>query len=78
MAPGALVALRAHAAGKRVAYEWQLSSDSGKTWSSLPATTTSHTSVAGLTTGQSYVFRFRANTGTKPGDWHDPVPFLVH
>ena len=78
MGPGGIVLLRAHAAGKRVAYEWQMSQDQGKSWTGLPPTTHAHTSVSGLTIGQSYSFRFRANIGGQLGDWHDPVVLLVH
>jgi hypothetical protein len=78
MGPGGLVLLRAHAVGKRAAYEWQMSTDGGKTWSSLPSTTTAHTSIAGLTFGQTYMFRFRGNLGETTGDWHEPISLLVH
>ena len=78
MGPGGLVLLRAHAVAKRAAYEWQSSSDGGKTWTTLPATNYAHTSVAGLTLGQSYEFRVRGNVGATPGDWHGPISFLVH
>jgi hypothetical protein len=78
MAPGGLVALRAHAVGKRAAYEWQMSLDGGKTWTSLPSTTTASTSVPGLAVGTSYMFRFRGDIGHQTGDWHQPVTMVVH
>jgi hypothetical protein len=78
MGPGGLVMLRAHAGGKHAAYEWQHSTDSGKTWTTLPATTTASTHVAGLTAGSTMLFRARANKGDTPGDWTSPVTFVVH
>ena len=78
MGPGGLVLLRAHAVGKHASNEWQVSTDGGKTWTALPSTTTANTSVAGLTIGQSYWFRFRGNVGQTVGDWHEPVALLVH
>ena len=77
MGPGGLVLLAAIAV-HHAAYEWQMSSDAGKTWAALPSTDSAHTSIAGLTVGQSYAFRVRANVQGKPGDWHETTPFLVH
>jgi hypothetical protein len=78
MGPGGLVILRAIAVGKRAAYEWQVSSDGGKTFAPLPSTTTANTSITGLTLGQTYWFRVRGNVGQSIGDWHEPVSLLVH
>ena len=78
MGPGGIVLLHALAAGKGAAYEWQLSPDAGKTWTPQPSTSHAHASIAGLTIGQSYEFRVRANVGDKIGDWHETVAFLVH
>ncbi len=77
MGAGGLVLLRAHAVAKKAAYEWEVSTD-GKTWTNLPATDVAHTSVAGLTMGQTYWFRVRGNAGGQTGSWTDAVALVVH
>jgi len=37
-----------------------------------------HTSVAGLTLGQTYWFRVRGNAGGQTGSWTDAVALVVH
>jgi hypothetical protein len=59
------------------AYEWQMSSDGGKTWVSMGTTTVSDTSTTGLTVGGSYVFRFRTTVKRATSDWSPPLPFIV-
>ena len=78
MAVGGVVVLHALAVAKHAAYEWQISSDGGKTFTALPATTTATTHVSGLTVGQLYNFRVRGNVGETVGDWYDPAPLVVH
>jgi hypothetical protein len=77
MGPGGVVLLRAHAVAKKAAYEWEMSTD-GKTWTNLPATTVAHTSVPGLTMGQTYWFRVRGNVSGATGSWTDAVAVIVH
>ncbi len=77
MAPGGLVVLHKHSAGKHASYEWQYTTD-GKTWTSAPSTDHAHTTISGLTVGQSYQFRARGNVGDTVGDWVGPITFLVH
>ena len=78
MGPGGVVLLRAHAGAARSVYEWQVSSDGGKTWTSLPATNHAHTSDAALAVGTTYSFHVRANKGDVIGDWSQAVTLLVH
>ena len=56
---------------------WQLSTDGGKTWVDLPATTKAKTQVANLTPGTIVQFRQRAVTKDGVGDWSLPVPQVV-
>jgi hypothetical protein len=72
------VVLLAKAAGRRAYYEWQSSSDGGKTWVSLPTTTTASTSVLGLVAGTTYAFRFRSTVKNVTSDWSAVVTFVVH
>ena len=53
-------------------YEWQSSTDGGKTWVSLPPTAQSSTTVTGLTPGVLTHFRQRVVTKAGPGDWSEP------
>lgn len=78
MGPGGLVILRALAAGKHAAYEWQMSTDAGKTWTALPVTNKANTTVSGLAIGATVAFRFRATVGSAAGDWSQTVTLLVH
>jgi len=75
--PGEVI-LRAKAVGKRAAYEWQVSSDGGKTWVSFATTTVADTSILNLTPGQTYCFRFRSTVKKTTSDWVQPISFLVH
>ena len=77
MGPAGIVILRAHAAAKHAAYEWQMSADGGKTWNTLPLTNVAHTTVAGLTSGQTYSFRVRATVKNVAGDWTQPVSLVI-
>jgi predicted phage tail protein len=65
-------------AGPRSAYEWQYSTDGGKTWVSAPTTTQSKTTIAGLPPGTTVQFRYLAVTPKGgQGDWSQPVSALV-
>jgi hypothetical protein len=76
--PGDVI-LRAKASPKRRAsYEWQFSSDGGKTWVAIGNTTTADHSVAGLTVGATYLFRVRITVGKTTADWSQTISFLVH
>jgi len=72
------VLVRAKAAGKRAAYEWQYSADGGKTWIAMGTTTVAETSVLGLVVGTTYLFRFRVTLKKVTGDWSQTISFTVH
>jgi hypothetical protein len=79
MGPGVgLVMLRAKAAARHAAYEFQYSADAGKTWIALPVTTLADTSAASLVVGSSYEFRVRSTIGRVASDWSQVITFLVH
>jgi hypothetical protein len=78
--PGAVsgaVKLFTARAAHRASYEWQYSTDGGKTWILAPGTLTSKTTIAGLTPGSTVLFRSRALTTAGEGDWTQPVSLLV-
>jgi len=58
-------------------HEWQLSTDGGKTWSDLPATTQCKTAVHGLQLGATVLFRQRVLTRTGLGDWSQAISAIV-
>jgi hypothetical protein len=64
-------------AGHRASYEWEYSTDGGKTWVTAPATLQAKTTVPGLTTGTTVQFRSRAVTKTGEGNWTQPVSLVV-
>jgi len=78
MGPGGVVVLRAHAGAHGSVYEFQMSLDGGKTYTSLPAMSHANTTVTGLAAGTSAMFRVRINKGDVVGDWSQPVTLLVH
>jgi hypothetical protein len=71
------VHLVAKAAAVRASYEWQWSSDGGKTWIALPITLQAKCTASGLPAGTNGLFRVRAVTKTGEGDWSQPVSFIV-
>ncbi|HEY1693011.1 MAG TPA: hypothetical protein VGG39_12665 [Polyangiaceae bacterium] len=78
--PGATsgtVVLVAKAAARRASYEWEWSSDGGKTWTGLPTTLQAKTSLTGVAPATNALFRYRAVTLNGEGDWSVPVPLLV-
>ena len=64
-------------AGNRVFYEWEYSTDGGKTWSTAPATLQAKTTVTGLAPATTVLFRYRTVTKSGEGDWSQPVSLLV-
>ena len=56
------VKLVAKSAGPRSSYEWQLSTDGGKTWLSAPVTIQARTVVTGMSAGSTVQFRYRPVT----------------
>jgi len=78
MGPGAVVVLRGHAGAHGSVYEFQMSTDGGKTYASLPAMSHANTTITGLAVGTSIMCRYRINKGDVVGDWSQPVTLLVH
>jgi hypothetical protein len=72
------VAIETAAAGPRSAYEWEFSSDGGKTWQAGPPTTRSRTTLVGLQPGTTYSFRCRSVTKVGPSDWTQPLVLVVN
>jgi hypothetical protein len=68
----------APSAGRRAAYDWQYSTDGGKTWIVGSVSTKASSSVTGLPAGATVAFRYRSTT-PKAGesDWSQPLSFLV-
>lgn len=78
--PGAVsgtVELAAKAAAVRASYEWEWSSDGGKTWTAASPTLQAKTEIAGLPVATVVQFRFRPITKVGAGDWSQPVSLLV-
>jgi hypothetical protein len=71
------VAVAAAVAGPRATYEWEYSSDGGKTWLPMPPTTRSKTALAGLQPGATYSFRYRSVTQGGASDWTQPIALVV-
>jgi hypothetical protein len=63
---------------KSITFRWQVSSDGGKTWTSLDATPYSSTEVAGLALMTEHRFRVSVVIGKTAGEWTDEVKLLVH
>lgn len=82
--PGAFVHLDANVTSLttgvkgRVYFNWQLSSDGGKTWISTPPTPHGNTDVSGLTALATYMFRVSITSKLGPGPWTEAISFLVH
>jgi hypothetical protein len=72
------VKVTAERVAARAGYEWQYSTDGGKTWVSAPTTLQAKTTVTGLTPGATVSFRYRTVTKTGEGDWSQPTAILVH
>jgi hypothetical protein len=69
--------VQASVAARRASYEWQCSTDGGKTWTLLPPTMQSKTSVRGLTPGSTVQFKYRAVTKTGAEDWSQAVSLVI-
>jgi hypothetical protein len=69
--------LVAASAGPRASYEWQYSTDGGKTWVLAPVTLQAKTTIVGLTPGATVQFRYRPVIKTGEGDWSQTVVLIV-
>lgn len=64
-------------AAHRASYEWEYSTDGGKTWVPVAGTLKSSTTVTGLPVGTTAQFRYRAITKAGEGDWSQAVALVV-
>jgi hypothetical protein len=64
-------------AGPRASYEWQSSTDGGKTWVDMAPTLQAKTSMAGLAEGTTVLIRYRTVTKTGAADWSTPTTYTV-
>jgi hypothetical protein len=71
------VTLVAASAARRASYDWEYSTDGGKTWVTAASTLQTKTTVVGLAAGTTVLFRYRSVTKTGEGDWSQPVALLV-
>ncbi len=71
------IELVAPSAARRASYEWQVSTDGGKTWVELPPSLQARTVYPGLVPGSTVVARYRSVTKTGPSDWSQPASFIV-
>ena len=76
-APG-VAKLIAKAVKRGAGYEWEMSSDGGKTWVTVAKSTVANTTVSGLVAGTIYMFRFRSTVGQVTSDPCNPITFLAH
>ena len=78
--PGAVsgsAKLVATTAARRASYEWQYSTDGGKTWVIAPATLQAKTTIAGFVPGSTVLFKSRPVTRTGEGDWSQPISLVI-
>ncbi|HEY1697094.1 MAG TPA: fibronectin type III domain-containing protein [Polyangiaceae bacterium] len=71
------VKLTAPVTARRASYEWQYSTDGGKTWVAAPSSLQAKTTVPGLPSGTTVQFRSRAVTKAGEGDWSQVIALLV-
>jgi hypothetical protein len=71
------VKLETGTAARRAGYEWEYSTDGGKTWVTAPTTLQAKTTLSGLTPGATVTFRYRPVTKTGEGDWSQPTSIIV-
>jgi hypothetical protein len=76
IAPGT-VKLTAKAMGRRVSYEWQMSTTNGNIWINLPGTLITKLIVSGLLSGTRYLFRVRGLTKTGLTIYTSPVSIVI-
>jgi hypothetical protein len=79
-APGATagtVKVVTASAGRRAPYEWQYSTDGGKTWVDSPPTLQAKTTISRLASGTSVLLRYRSVTKTGADDWSTPIQYAV-
>ncbi len=78
--PGAVsgaVDIFAATAARRASYEWQYSTDGGKTWIEAAPSLRARTTITGLPVATVAQFRYRSVTKAGPSDWSQPVTLVV-
>jgi hypothetical protein len=78
--PGAIsgaVRVIAATAAHRASYEWQYSTDGGKTWIEASPSLRAKTTITGLPVTSMVLFRYRSVTKAGPSDWSQPVSLVV-
>ena len=79
--PGAVSGIgearRRVSAGRRSSYEWQYSTDGGKTWILAPVTLQAKTTISGLAAGSTVVVPVPRGHQGGEGDWSQAVTLLV-
>jgi hypothetical protein len=78
--PGAVsgsVEVTAATAARRASYEWQYSTDGGKTWIEAAPSLRAKTTIPGLPVASSVQIRYRAVTKAGPSDWAQPLVVVV-
>ena len=68
----------APSAARRASYDWQWSTDGGKTWHAAASTVKASTTLSGFVAGTVVCIRYRANVNAREGQWSNPVALLVH
>jgi hypothetical protein len=71
------VVIVAPTAARRASYEWEFSTDGGKTWVELAPSLQAKTELSGLVPASTVIARYRSITKTGPSDWSPPASFLV-
>jgi hypothetical protein len=71
------VVVTAQAAARRASYEWQYSTDGGKTWIEAAPSLKSRTTILGLPVASAVQIRSRAVTKAGPSDWTQPLVVVV-
>ena len=64
-------------AAKSASYDWEYSSDGGKTWIPLPSTLQAKTSITGLAQGSTVQVRYRSVTKAGVADWSQPMSLFL-
>jgi hypothetical protein len=78
--PGAVsgtAKVTAPVAARRASYDWEYSTDGGKTWVAMPSTLQAKTSMTGLSAATTVQFRYRPVTKTGQGNWSTPISMMV-
>ncbi len=71
------VVLVVRAVAKEATYLRQWSADDGKTWNDAPPRRQTTTTLTGLPSGVTCLFRFRAVVRSGQSDWSEPLAFRV-